>query len=91
MRVIERGKRINIKPIDDAAQLIYVSSANEKYSEFVREVRKHPYKLVGYYIGQKLPLWKRMYIDLLGKFKKTEHEKKWNAINKAIKPYIRKR
>ena len=88
---IERCKRINIKPIDDASQLIYVSSANEKYTEFVKEIRKHPYKLYEYHTGEKLPLWKRIYIDLLGRIKKTEHEKKWIAINKAIKPYIRKR
>lgn len=91
MNEIERGKRINNKPIDDATQLIYVSSANDKYTEFIREVRKHPYKLYEYHTCEKLPLWKRIYIDVMGKIKKTEHEKKWNAINKAIKPYIRKR
>ena len=68
-----------------------VSSENEKYAEFVREIRKHPYKIYEYHTGEKLPLWKRIYIDILGKIKKTEHEKKWNSINKVIKHYVRKR
>jgi len=88
---IERGKRINNKPIDDASQLIYVSSANEKYTEFIKEVRKHPSKLYEYHTGNKLPWWKRIYIDMLSRIKKTDHEKNWNAINKTIKPYIRKK
>lgn len=87
---MERGKRVEIKPIDDAA-LIYVSSANEKYAQLISGFRKHPYKMIEYYTGEKLSLWKKIYFDIIGKLNKTEHEKKWKAINKAIKPYIRKR
>jgi len=90
--VIKRGKRVEIKPVDDAMntdQLIYVSSANEKYVEFVKEVRKHPYKLYEYWTGKKLPIWQRLYFDTIGKLKKTDYEKQQKAINKAIKPYIK--
>lgn len=93
MITIECGKRVKIKPVDDvmdSEQLIYVSSANEKYAEFIREVRKHPYKLYEYHTGDKLPLWKRIYMDMVCKFKKTNYEKQQIAINKAIKPYIKK-
>ena len=72
-------------------QLVYVSSANEKYKVMIEYFKKHPYKFIEYYTGQKLPLWQRIYIDVTGKFKKTDYEKRWIAINKAIKPYIRKR
>lgn len=87
---IERGKRINTNPIDDAA-IIYTSSAQKKYNDFFREIRKHPHKLYEYHTGNKMSLWKRLYIDISCKFKKTAYEKQQIAINKAIKPFVRKK
>lgn len=86
---INRGKKSEISQVD-ATALIYVSSANEKYAEFVKDVKKHPYRLYEFYTGKKLPLWKKIYLDTICRFKKTDYEKQQNAIDKAIKPYIRK-
>ena len=90
MTEIERGKRIKIKPVDDTA-LIYASSAQEKYGEFIKEISKHPYKLYEHYTGEKLPLWKRIYMGALCKIKKTDYEKQQDTINKVIGQFIRKR
>lgn len=89
MRKIKRGKRIECQPIDDAA-LIYVSSAHEKYGKMITYFKKHPHKFVEYYTGTKLSLWQRLCIALISKIKKSDYEKQQDAINKAIKPYIRK-
>lgn len=76
---------------DNQDQLIYVSSADEKYKEMIEYFKKHPYKFVEYCTGTTLSMWQRIYIDLISKVKKTDYEKRQDAINKAIKPYIRKR
>lgn len=78
---------MNIKPIDDASQLIYVSSAHEKYSQMFKEFEKHPYKFVEYYTGEKLSLWRRIYIDLIGRIKKSDYEKQQDMINRIIIEY----
>lgn len=90
MNLIGRGKRIKVNPIDDAA-IIYVSSEQDKYGEFFRELRKHPHKLCEYHTGNKLSIWKRLCIDVSYKFKKTAYEKQEIAINKVIKHFVRKR
>ena len=76
---------------DNQNQLIYMSSANERYSQMIMDFRKHPYKLVEYCTGTTLSMWQRIYIDLISKIKKTDYDKQQDAINKAIKPYIKKR
>lgn len=90
MNLIERGKRIIINPIDGAA-LVYASSAQEKYNDFFEELRKHPHELYEYHTGIKLSLWRRLYIDISCKFKRTVYEKQQIAINKAISPFVRKK
>jgi len=90
VNLIERGKRIKVNPIDDAA-LVYVSSVQDKYNDFFAELRKHPHKLYEYYTGIKLSPWRRLYIDISCKFKRTVYEKQQIAINNAIKPFIRKK
>ena len=87
---IKRGKRIKTNPINDAA-LIYASSVQDKYNNFFSELRKHPHKLYEYHTGIKLSLWRRLYIDISCKFKRSAYEKQQIAINKAIKPFIRKK
>ena len=88
--LMERGKRVEINPVDDAA-LIYTSSAQEKYNDFFREMIKHPHKLYEYHTGTKLSPLKRIYMDAKCKFVKSSCEKQQKAINKAIKPFIRKK
>ena len=75
---------------DNKEQLLYVSSAHEKYLQMFKEFKKHPYKIIEYYSGIKLSLWQRIYFDTIGKLKKTDYEKQQMSINKAIRPYIKK-
>lgn len=81
---------MQIKPIDASAQ-IYVSSASEKYANQVREWRKHLYKLVEWSIGKELPLWNKIYIDIICRHRKSDYEIMQESINKAIEPFVRKR
>lgn len=83
---MKRGKRM----LDDES-MIYTSSTLEWYLKMFKDFRRHPYKMVEYYTGKKLPLWKRVYIDFVCKFKKSSYENKQNTFEKVIKPYIRKR
>lgn len=73
---------------NNSDQLIYVSSAQEKYSQMFKEFKKHPYKLVEYYSGVKLSLWQRIYFDTIGKLKKSDYEKQQINMNKILNKYI---
>lgn len=71
--------------------VIYVSSAQNRWANFIREIRKHPYKLYEYHTGEKLSFWRRLHMNICCRFNKSNYKKRQDAINKAIKPFIKRR